>query len=110
MENLQRFTTIGDTDGVGAIWTCCTICLAHLAALSHLMSQTDPASRASTNGLCDLALGNLGNLSLEVHIEAYSDFDVLTGVCILRWFFSTHEASEALTKLSYTIRCLGKGR
>ena len=32
--------------------------------------------------LCDLALGKLGDLSLEVHIGEYSQFDGLTGVWI----------------------------
>lgn len=76
---------IGDTGGVGTIWTCCIICLAHLAALSHLMSQKDPASSEPMDGLCDLTLGKLGNLSLEVQIgvEDRSHFDILTGVRIL---------------------------
>ena len=33
-------------------------------------------------GLCDLTLDKLGNISNEVHIEDYSQFDVLTGVRI----------------------------
>jgi len=33
-------------------------------------------------GLCDLTLDKLGNISSEVHIEEYSHFDVLTGVRI----------------------------
>ena len=32
--------------------------------------------------LCDLALDKLGNISNEVHIDEYSQFDVLTGVRI----------------------------
>ena len=58
------------------------MCLAHLAALSHLMSQADPASSATMNGLYALTLDKLGNLSLEVHIEEYSNLDLLTGVSI----------------------------
>ena len=58
--------------------------LAHLAALSHLISQTDPASSVSMNDLCYLALGKLGNLSLEVHTEEYSYFYCSTGVRISR--------------------------
>ena len=35
------------------------------------------------DGLCDLALEKLANLSHQVHIEEHSHFDVLTGVRIL---------------------------
>ena len=85
MENLERFVTVGDTGSVETIWACCIICLAHLAALSHLMSQIDSSSGVSMNNLCDLTLGKLGNLSLEVHIDEYSYPDILTGVriCLL---------------------------
>jgi hypothetical protein len=34
------------------------------------------------NGLYDLTLGKLGNLSREAQIEMYTHFDVLTGVRI----------------------------
>ena len=90
MENLQRFTAIGDTGGVATIWACCIICLGHLSALSHLVSQTDPASSALMNDIYGLTLGKLGHLSLEVHIEEYSNFDVLTGVRI----FASYEAGR----------------
>ena len=80
MENLQQFIRIGDTCGVWMIWTCCIMCLAHLAALCHLMSQTDPAWSTSMDSLYDLTLEKLGTLSLEVRIETYSHFDLLTGV------------------------------
>ena len=83
IEDLQRFIGLKDSDGVGTIWTCCVICLAHLAALSHLLSQMEPTLRGSMGGLCDLTLGKLGNLSYEVHIEEYSHFDILTGVRVL---------------------------
>jgi hypothetical protein len=85
MKNLQRFITVEDTSGVGTIWSSCIACLAHLAALSHLVSQTNPDSSAYMNGLCNLTLGQLGNLSIEVHVEGdgYSDFDLLIGVRIL---------------------------
>ena len=56
------------------------MCLAHLAALYHFMSQTDPAWSAPVNGLYDLTLDKVGNLSLEIRIDEYSHFDVLTGV------------------------------
>ena len=82
MRTLERFVSIGDTSGVETIWTCCIICLAHLAVLCHFMSQTDTTSSISMNGLYDLTLDKLGNLSLGVHIEVYSNFDVLTGVRI----------------------------
>ena len=36
------------------------------------------------NDLYDLTLNKLGNLSLEVPIEVYSYFDVLTGVRVSR--------------------------
>ena len=80
MGNLQQFISIDDTCGIWMIWTCCIVCLAHLAALSHLMSQTDPTWSVSMTSLYDLTLDKLGNLSLEVRIEMYSHFDVLTGV------------------------------
>ena len=38
------------------------------------------------NGLYDLTLGKLGNLSRETHVEVYSYFDVLTEVCIFVGF------------------------
>lgn len=82
MENLQQFITVGDTDGAETIWTCCILCLAHLAALSHLMSQTGSASGVFMNDIYDLTLGKLGNLSLEARIKEYSNFDLLTGVRI----------------------------
>ena len=83
MGNLQRFIELEDNDGVGMIWTCSVTCLAHLAALCHLISQTEPTLRGSMGDLCDLALDKLGNLSREVRIEQYSHFDVLTGVRVL---------------------------
>ena len=84
MGNLQRFASLGDSDGAETIWTCCIMCLAHLAALSHLAGQADPASSASMNRICDLTLDKLVNLSLEARIEGYSDLDVLIRVRILR--------------------------
>ena len=110
MENLQSFVTVQDASGVEIIWSCCIICLAHLAALSHLMSQTDPVSSVSMNRLCNIALGNLGNLSLEVHIGAYgySDFDRLTGVGISRCFISSDEVRR-LPKYSTSSDFLEKG-
>ena len=82
MGNLQRFIETGDSSGVWTIWTCCVTCLGHLAALCHLISQTESIMRGSMEELCDLTLGKLGNISNEVHIEGYSQFDVLTGVRI----------------------------
>ncbi|KAF9783513.1 hypothetical protein BJ322DRAFT_158918 [Thelephora terrestris] len=79
MRNLEYFSSIGDTNDVETIWTCCVICLAHLAALCHFMSQTDTTSSLFMNHLYDLTLEKLCNLSLKVHIESYSPFDVLTG-------------------------------
>ena len=81
MENLQGFIQVGDSSGVGMIWTCCVTCLGYLAALCHFISQTEPTLRSSMDGLCDLTLDKLANLSHEVHIEEHSHFDVLTGVC-----------------------------
>ena len=104
MENLQRFTAIGDVGGVATIWASCVICLGHLAALSHLVSQTDPASSALMNELYDLTLGKLGHLFLEAHIEEYSNFDILTGVRI----FSSHEAGS-LPGGSTGLDILGQG-
>jgi len=34
------------------------------------------------DGLCDLTLVKLGDLSHETHVEVYSYYDVLTGVRI----------------------------
>ena len=95
MGNLQRFIKVGDSSGAGVIWTCCITCLAHLAALCHLLSQMEPTSRVSMEDLCDLALDKLGNLSYEVHIEEHSLFDALTGVCTLAGLLRTN---KALTK------------
>ena len=95
--NLERFIEVGDSSGAGMIWTCCVTCLAHLAALCHLISQTEPSSRDSMGDLCDLALDKLGNVSHEVQIEEYSRFDVLTGVRILVVLL---RMSKALTKIS----------
>lgn len=81
MGNLPKFVGAGD-DSVWTIWTCCVTCLGHLAALCHLVGQMDPTSRSSMGDLCNLALGRLGDLSREVRIEEYSQFDVLTGVRI----------------------------
>lgn len=86
MENLQQFIKLEDSNGVGTIWTCCITCLAHLAALYHLISQTEPALKDTMDDFFDLTLVKLGSLSLEVHIEEYSHFDILTGVCIFAIF------------------------
>ena len=83
MGNLERFIEVGDSSGAGTIWTCCVTCLAHLAALCHLIGRMEPTLRDSMGHLCDLALDKLGNVSHEAHIEEYSHFDVLTGVRIL---------------------------
>ena len=83
MGNLQRFTEVEDNSGVETIWTCCVTCLGHLAALSHLISQREPTLRSPMDGLCDMTLAKLGNLSREVRVEVYSYFDVLTEVRIL---------------------------
>ena len=83
MENLDRFITLGDNSGTEIIWTCCVTCLAHLAALCHFICRKEPASSGSMGRLCDLTLEKLANISLEVRIEQYSHFDVLTGVRIL---------------------------
>ena len=80
VENLQQFIKLEDDDGTGTIWTCCIACLAHLAALCHLVSRTEPPFKDSMDRLFDLTLDKLGNLSLEVHVEEYSLFDALTGV------------------------------
>ena len=94
MGNLERFIALGDSSGAETIWTCCVTCLAHLAALCHHISQRTPTSNGTMDYLCDLTLNKLGNVSLEVHIEQYTHFDVLTGVRILTTFLWT----EALTK------------
>ena len=82
MDKLQRFISVRDTGSVEIIWTCCILCLAHLAALSHFMGQLDSALSTSMNDLYDRTLANLGNLSLEPRIEEFSSFDVLTCVRI----------------------------
>ena len=81
--HLGRFVMLKDNSGVEIIWTCCVTCLAHLAALCHLVDRTDPASSGFMGSLCDRTLEKLGNVSLEVHIEQHTHFDVLTGVRIL---------------------------
>ena len=96
-ENLERFITLGDTSGVGTVWACCIICLAHLAALSHLIGQTYPTLGVSMNGLYDLTLEKLESISHEVHIESYSPFDVLTGVRIPPSFVAPNEMGRLPT-------------
>lgn len=83
MGQLHRFVTEGDGSGVRIIWTCCITSLAHLAALCHLMSRMEPASDVSMDHLYTLAMNRLENLSLDVPIQDYSHFDVLTEVCTL---------------------------
>ena len=78
--NLQRFIEVDDSNGVETVWTCCITCLGHLTALSHLLSQRVPTLRGSMDGLCDLTLAKLGDLSRELHVEVYSYSDVLTRV------------------------------
>ena len=95
MDNLERFIELKDTSGVGTIWTSCVTSLGHLAALCHLTGQTVSNLRSSMFELCDLTLDKLVSLSHEVHMEEYSQFDVLTGV---RIFTVPHRMSEALTK------------
>ena len=94
MGNLEQFITLRDSSGVETIWTSCVTCLAHLAALYHLISQTAQTSSGNMNRLCDVTLEKLANISLEVHIEQYSHFDVLTGVRILT---ISHQMIEVLT-------------
>lgn len=95
MKNLQRFIEIRDNSGIVTIWACCVICLAHLAALCHFVSQTEQVLRGSMDDMCDLALENLADLSREVHMDEYSHFDALTGVRILVILLRT---SKRLTK------------
>lgn len=95
MGNLQQFIELEDPSGVGTIWTCCITCLGHLAALSHLIGQTGLTLRGSMDKVCNLALDRLGNLSNEAHIEEFTHFDALTGVCILVVLL---RMSETLTK------------
>ena len=95
MENLQQFITIGDSDGVGIIWACCIMSLAHLSALCHSISRTDLVSSTRMNRLYDLTLEKLGNLSSEVHIEDHSHLDVLTGVRSLQLFVPLHELGHS---------------
>ena len=100
MGNLQRFIEVGDSSGVETIWGCCVTCLGHLAALSHLVGQREPTLRGLMDGLCNLTLAKLVDLSNEVHVERYSYFDVLTEVCafvILLW------TSKALTGVVHQI-------
>ncbi|KAF9779638.1 hypothetical protein BJ322DRAFT_369059 [Thelephora terrestris] len=79
LRHLQRFMILGDTGGVETIWACCVMCLAHLAALCHFVSQKDTTSSLSMDCLYDLTLDKLCNLFLEVHIEKYPYVDFLTG-------------------------------
>lgn len=89
--NLRWFTSSGDTGSIGTVLACGVICLAHLSALCHLMSQTDPASSLSMSSLYDLTLDNLGDLTLKVHIEEYSHLDLLIAVRISQLFVSSNE-------------------
>jgi len=82
MGNLQRFIEVDDNRGAWTIWTCCVTCLGHLAALCHLVSQTESTLSGSMEDLYDVTLDKLANLARKVHIEEYSQFDVLTGVRI----------------------------
>jgi len=82
MGNVKRAVDAGSDSCVETIWTCCITCLAHLTALSHLLSQSVPTLRSSMDDLYDLTLVKLVDLSREVHIEVYSSFDVLTEVRI----------------------------
>lgn len=109
MKNMELFINLRDASGAETIWTCCVVCLAHLAALSHQMSQTDLASSVPVNDLYDVALGKLGSLSLYVRIEVYSPLDLLLGVRILRWFVAPCEVRRLPAKLFHAIRFLGKG-
>lgn len=83
------------------------MCLAHLAALCHSIGQADPALGIPMNDLFHLTLDQLGNLSLEVRIEKYSNFDLLTGV---RFFFPPPSEVRRLPELLCIIRYLGKLR
>ena len=95
MKNLERFIALEDSSGVGTIWTCCVTCLAHLAALCHLIGQTEPPLSGPMGDLCNMALERLGNLSNEVRIEEYSYLDVFTGARIL---VTLIRMGETLTK------------
>ena len=95
MKNLQRFIEVKDAGGAGMIWTCCITCLGHLAALCHFISQTELTLRGAMDNMCKLALDRLANLSYEAHIEEFTHFDVLTGVCIITVLL---QMGEALTK------------
>ena len=97
MGNLQRFTEIEDASGARMVWACCITCLGHLAALSHLISQTEPTLKGSMDKLCDLALDRLRNLSHEAHIKEFTHFDILTGV---RRLVVPLQTSKELTKIA----------
>ena len=57
----------------------CIACLAHLAILCEAVLRTDPATEG-TRDLCDSALGRLGMLTSELHLEEYTYLDLLLGV------------------------------
>jgi len=80
MRNLQQFIRTGDPDSVWTVWTCCAMCLAHLATLCHSVGQADPSLSKSMNHLYDLTMDQLGNLSLGVRTEHHSNFDLLIGL------------------------------
>ena len=86
MGHMQRFIEMGDNSDVETVWTCCVVCLAHLAALSHVTGQAESTLRGLMNDLCDRTLNRLGTLCHEIHVEVYSHFDVLTGVRIRMGF------------------------
>jgi hypothetical protein len=57
------------------------------------------------NDLYDLTVAKLGNLSLEVRIEVFTHFDILTGVSISRRFLPPN---ETLNEPLYIISGFGK--
>ena len=100
--NLQRFLEGKDGSGVETIWTCCVTCLPHLAALCHLIGQTELALRSSMDYLCGLTLDKLRNLSYKALFEECSPFDIFTGVRISATLLRVNEVlTESVDQISW---------
>ena len=86
--NIKIFREHGDNSGADVISGICVACLAHLALLYEVICRIDPVARGMYE-LCDSALQRLGMLTSELRFDEYTYLDLLLGVRLSLFYFST---------------------
>jgi len=82
LRHLRWYIETGDNSGAEMVWSSCITCLAYLSALCELVGRTEPNASVTMNGLCDLSLEKLGQLTEDMRSEEYTHLDLLLGVRI----------------------------